>query len=118
MRRNRSTWSAIPLKGKKYVAYHKLFEYLAASYGFKIIAYVEQKPGIPPSAGHIESLIEQMKTARPNGLLTTNFYGKKEAEALSEKTGVKVLTLPADVGSLPGTVDWFSFMDVVLADLN
>lgn len=111
-------WSAIPLKGKKYVAYHKLFEYLAASYGFKIIAYVEQKPGIPPSAGHIESLIEQMKTARPNGLLTTNYYGKKEAEALSAKTGVKVLTLPADVGSLPGTGDWLSFMDVVLADLK
>ena len=44
-------WSGFPLKGKKYVAYHKYFEYLAADFGLKIMAYVEPKPGIPPSAG-------------------------------------------------------------------
>ena len=118
MKEKQKQWSAIPLKGKKYVAYHKLFEYLAASFGFQIIDYVEQKPGIPPSAGHIETLIEDLKRLKPNGLLTTNYYGKKESEVLSAKTGVKVIILPADVGSLPGTDDWFSFMDTVLTDLK
>jgi zinc/manganese transport system substrate-binding protein len=106
------------LVGNRYVAYHKLFEYLAAEYGFKIIAYVEPKPGIPPSAAHIEALIERMKAIKPDGILTTSFYGKRESETIALKTGVKVVTVPADVGSMPGTDDWFSFMDKVLATLH
>jgi zinc/manganese transport system substrate-binding protein len=111
-------WRAASLKGKKFVAYHKLFEYLADEYGFQLVGYVEPKPGIPPSAGHIEKLIEDMKDIKPNGILTTSFYGKKESETLSAKTGVKVIVLPADVGSMPGTDDWFSFMDKILLSLK
>lgn len=111
-------WSAIKLKGKRFVAYHKLFEYLAAEYGFHLVGYVEAKPGIPPSAGHIETLIENMKSNKPDGILTTNFYGKKESESISAKTGVRVITLPADVGNMKGSDDWFSFMDMVMAALR
>lgn len=118
MKERQKEWSAISLKGRTYVAYHKLFEYLASSFGFRIVTYVEQKPGIPPSAGHIEGLIESMKAARPAGILTTSFYGRKEAGSLSAKTGVKAVILPADVGIQPGTDDWFSFMDSVLATLK
>lgn len=106
------------LTGNRYIAYHKLFEYLAAEFGFKIQAYVEPKAGIPPSAAHIEALIERMKATRPDGILTTSFYGKRESETISLKTGVNVVTIPADVGSMPGTDDWFSFMDRVLANLQ
>ena len=61
------------MKGKRYVAYHKLFEYLAADFGFTITAYVEPKPGIPPSAGYIERLIETIRETRPDGILTTPY---------------------------------------------
>lgn len=111
-------WRAASLKGKKFVAYHQLFEYLAEEYGFQLVGYVEPKPGIPPSAGHIEKLIEDMKDNKPNGILTTSFYGKKESESLAAKTGVKVIVLPADVGSMPGTDDWFSFMDKTISSLK
>ena len=40
-------------------------------YGFQIIGYIEPKPGIPPSAAHIESLIEEMKGSKPDGILVT-----------------------------------------------
>ncbi|MBI5185758.1 MAG: zinc ABC transporter substrate-binding protein [Nitrospinae bacterium] len=118
LKERQKKWSAISLKGKKFVAYHKLFEYLASGFGFQITNYVEQKPGIPPSAAHIEGLIEDMKANKPDGILTTAFYGKKEAESISSKTGIKVIVLPADVGSEKGTGDWFAFMDQVLAIVN
>ena len=111
-------WHAVPLKGKMFVAYHKLFEYLADEFGFRLVGYVEPKPGIPPSAGHIEKLIEDMKISKPNGILTTSLYGKKASETLSAKTGVKIIDLPSDVGSMPGTDDWFSFMDKVISSLQ
>jgi zinc/manganese transport system substrate-binding protein len=111
-------WKAVTLKGKKYVAYHHYFEYLANEFGFRIVGYVEPKPGIPPSAGHIEKLIGEMKSDRPDGILVTPSYGLKEAQSLAAKTGVKVIALPQDVGSMKGTDDWFTFMDKVLEALR
>ena len=111
-------WATIRLQGKRFVAYHKLFEYLAADFGLRITGYVEAKPGIPPSASHVEGLIAAMQSNMPDALLTTGFYGGKEAESISARTGVKVITLPADVGALAGTDDWIAFMDQTLTLLQ
>ncbi len=111
-------WHAVPLKGRKYVAYHKYFEYLADEFGFRFIGYLEPKPGIPPSASHIEELIELMKREKPDAILVTPAYGKDEAESLSSKTGVKVIVLPHDVGSMPGTDDLISFWDKIISLLK
>jgi zinc/manganese transport system substrate-binding protein len=111
-------WRTVPFQGKKFIAYHKYFEYLSSEYGFRIIGYIEPKPGIPPSAGHIEGLIETMKRENPTALLVTPAYGMKEAESLSAKTGVKVIVLPHDVGSMDGTGDLISFWDKVITSLK
>jgi zinc/manganese transport system substrate-binding protein len=110
-------WSTLPTKGERFIAYHKLFEYLAADFGFTITAYVEPKPGIPPSAGYIEHLIETIRESRPNGILTTPIYGRKEVDFLAQKTGVRGIVIPHDVGATPGAKDWFSFMDQALSAL-
>jgi zinc/manganese transport system substrate-binding protein len=118
MKEKEKQWHALPLKGKKYIAYHKYFEYIAPEFGVQIVGYMEPKPGIPPSAAHIEELIQFMKNTKPDGILITPVYSLKEAEFLSAKTGVKVIVLPHDVGSMEGTGDWFSFMDKVLTSLK
>jgi zinc/manganese transport system substrate-binding protein len=111
-------WKGVNLKGKKFLAYHKLFAYLERECGFIIVDYIEAKPGIPPSAAHIEHLIEAMKRVKPDGILVTPAHGLKEAESLAAKTGVKVIIIPQDVGSMKGTDDWFAFMDTVIAALK
>lgn len=118
LKEERKQWQVLPLKGKKFVAYHKYFEYLASEFGFQIVGYLEPKPGIPPSARHIEELIQSMRTIKPDGILITPAYGLEEAEALSKKTGVKVIVLSHDVGSLPGTDDLLSFWDKVFTSLK
>jgi zinc/manganese transport system substrate-binding protein len=110
-------WGSIPLRGKKFVAYHRLFEYLAREFGFQIIAYVEPKPGIPPSAGYLTELVELIKRSKPNAILATEANGKKESEALGQKTGMKVIILPHDVGNT-GAQDWFNLMDTIINSLS
>jgi zinc/manganese transport system substrate-binding protein len=117
VRVKRKEWSGIPLKGRRYVAYHKYFEYLAADFGLKIVAYVEPKPGIPPSAGHIERLIGTIRETRTDGILLTPYYGRRETDFLTQKTGVRSIVIPHDVGAMPGANDWFSFMDQTLSAL-
>jgi zinc/manganese transport system substrate-binding protein len=110
-------WSSRPLRGKKFVAHHRLFEYLAREFGFQIISYVEPKPGIPPSAGYLTELVELIKRSKPDAILATEANGKKASEALGKKTNMKVIILPHDVGN-PGAQDWFSLMDTVVNSLS
>jgi zinc/manganese transport system substrate-binding protein len=118
MKEKRKQWAQIPLKGKRFIAYHRFFEYSALEYGFHIAGYVEQKPGIPPSSGHIKKLVDMMKTSKPDAILTTAYYGQREVHALSQKTGVKSIIVPHDVGSAGCVNDWFSLMDAVLNSLQ
>jgi zinc/manganese transport system substrate-binding protein len=111
-------WDRTPLRGKKFIAYHKFFEYLASEYGFEIVGYLEPKPGIPPSANHIEALIDLARRARLDGILTTAYFPRTAPDFLSHKTGVKVIVIPHEVGSTPAAKDWFTLMDLVFAALS
>jgi hypothetical protein len=59
-----------------------------------------------------------MKRERPDAILITPAYGMQEANSLSAKTGVKVIVLPHDVGSLEGTGDLISFWDKIVSLLK
>lgn len=111
-------WHTVLPKGKKYLAYHKYFEYLADEFGFQFIGYLEPKPGIPPSAAHIGELIGLIKTEKPDAVLVTPAIGREEAESLSSKTGIRVIVLPHDTGSMPDTDDLISFWDKVVSLLK
>lgn len=113
-----SRWSAKKIKGKNFIAYHKMFEYLASEFGFTITAYVEPKPGIPAGARSLENLIDIMNRTKLDAILTTPYQSNKEVAFLTEKTGVKNIRLPNDVGSTPASGDWFSFMDSTLSALE
>ena len=56
-----------------------------------------------------------IKETRPAGILTTPIHGRKEVDFLAQKTGVRGVVIPHDVGAMPGATDWFSFMDQTLS---
>lgn len=118
LKEKQKQWQTATLKGKKFVANHEYFEYLAREFGFQFIGYMEPKPGIPPTAAHIEGLMELMKRTNSSGILITPAYNLKDAESLSTKTGVKVIVLPHDVGSMEGADNLISFWDKVVALLK
>lgn len=110
-------WGGYALRGKKFIAHHKDFEYMAHEFGFEIIGYLEPKPGIPPSAAWIEQIINLAKKANPDAILVASHTGTREVVALSQKSGIKHVVLPNDVGAAPASKDWFSFIDEVLKGL-
>jgi zinc/manganese transport system substrate-binding protein len=118
LRGKQPQWATIPLKGKRFVAYHRFFEYLARDFGFEISAYVEPKPGIPPSAAHVETLVALVKQTKVDAILTTSYYGKKKGAFLSEATGVKYVVVPHDVGADDTVRDCVSLIDQALKSLQ
>lgn len=110
-------WQGRALKGKQFVSQHKFFEYLAAEFGFRILGYLEDKPGIPPGSAHVQTLVSSIVKQKPNAILSTSYHDQKVPQFITSKTGVKTIIVPHDVGA-GGSKDWFSLMDAVIKALE
>ncbi|MFZ4857670.1 MAG: metal ABC transporter substrate-binding protein [Desulfuromonadaceae bacterium] len=115
--RKSKEWQGRPLHGKQFVAQHKFFEYLAAEFGFRIVGYLEDKPGIPPSSAHLQALIADIARQKPSAILSTSYHDQKSPQFVSSKTGVPTKVVPHDVGAA-GSTDWFTLMDAVFKTLE
>ncbi len=87
-----------PYRNRKIVTYHKQWLYLSDWLGLSEINYVEDKPGIPPSPRHIESLIQQMRAEQVRVLLNSNLISPAVAERVASQGGAKLVVLPIAVG--------------------
>ncbi|MEN3046205.1 MAG: metal ABC transporter substrate-binding protein [Candidatus Hydrothermales bacterium] len=106
------------LKGKKFVSYHKLYEYTAKRFGFYFVDYIEPNPGIPPSAHHIKNLVDKIKSEGVSLIITSVYYDKKAPQKISELTGVDYVVLPHDINSFDNIKNYFDLMREILNVLN
>lgn len=98
-------------KGKAFVTYHKDYSYFAARFGIRVVDFVEPKPGISPSAKHLEELLTRLKQGDVASILTRPYVEHRSTDYLAERTSVKVLTLPIEVGGAPQATDYFKLFD-------
>lgn len=105
------------LKDKPVIAYHTSFVYLAHAFGFRIVAQVEPKPGIAPSAAHLRALIERIKSERIALLIEEPFYERRSADYLVAQSGIKVAILPQSVGAVPEVKDYPGLFDAIVKRL-
>lgn len=108
---------AAPLKGEKFVAYHTTWSYLANRYGFRIIGYLEPKPGIPPSASHLADLIVRMRQEKVKVIIKEPFYENRIPNMVAQRTGAKVVEICPTVGGEKGTETYPKLMRHILTKL-
>jgi zinc/manganese transport system substrate-binding protein len=108
---------AAPLRGEKFVAYHTTWSYLANRYGFKIVGYLEPKPGIPPSASHLADLILLMRREQVKVILKEPFYENRLPNMVAQRTGAKVVEVCPSVGGEPGTETYPKLLRHILSKL-
>lgn len=104
---------ARPLKGAKVVAYHNSWCYFEKTWGCEIVGFMEPKPGIPPTASHLEELEKVCKQKEAKVVLVTSYEPKAMAEEFAARIGAKVVLLPADVDA-EGTTDFVSFQTTLV----
>jgi zinc/manganese transport system substrate-binding protein len=108
---------AAPLRGEKFVAYHTTWSYLANRYGFRIIGYLEPKPGIPPSASHLADLIVRMRQEKVKVILKEPFYENRIPNMVAQRTGAKVVEICPTVGGEPDTETYPKLLRQILTKL-
>ena len=106
------------LKGANIVVYHNSWAYLLNWLGIQKTASLEPKPGIPPTASHLEKVLEDVKGQNITGIIVAPFESKEAAKWLSDKTGAPVMPLPFTVGGNSQATDLYKLFDNTIATLT
>lgn len=90
---------AAPLRGTRVVAQHSTFAYLWRWLGLEQVADLEPKPGVPPTPGHLQKVLEQVRSAPPRAVVVSAYQDPRGAQWLAQQlgAGVTVLQLPSTV---------------------
>ncbi len=102
------------LKGAKFVSYHDHWPYFAARFGMDYFGTIELKPGIDPTARHIEELIAGMKGAHVPIVVREPQFPEKAPRLIAEQTGATLVTLPIMPGGVPNTDTYIAMMDYIV----
>ncbi len=106
------------LSGLRLVSHHRGFSYLADWLDLDIVATLERKPGIPPSAAHLASLLEQLSPNPPAAVVRTPYANERPSLWLTERLDVTALRLPYTVNEADGPADLFALFDRTLTALE
>ncbi|HEY9023082.1 MAG TPA: zinc ABC transporter substrate-binding protein [Burkholderiaceae bacterium] len=116
---NLARWAAqaAPLKGVAIAAHHKAYAYMEDWLGLQEVAVLEPKPGVEPSASHLEEVLATLKTHPAKMVVYSAYQDPKPDEWLSQNAHVPAVKIPFTVGGTEGAKDLTGLFDDTLARL-
>lgn len=99
------------LKGIAVIEHHKNMEYLLNWLGMKQVGTLEPKPGIEPSAAHLNQLLTQLQTQPAKMVIRAAYQDERAAQWLSERAHIPSVQLPFTVGGNDRAKDLFGLFD-------
>ncbi|MBC7414539.1 MAG: zinc ABC transporter substrate-binding protein [Herminiimonas sp.] len=106
-----------PLKGTPVVEHHKNMEYLLSWAGLRQVGALEPKPGVEPSAAHLNELLGQLQRQPAKMVLRAAYQDGRASEWLSQHARIPAVVLPFTVGGDERAKDLFSLFDDTVARL-
>jgi len=112
-------WSAqaAPLRGTAVVSQHKAFVYLYDWLGIKEVAVLEPKPGVEPSAAHLQGVLAALKGAPAKMVLYAAYQDPRPSEWIAKNAGLAIVKVPFTVGGSDAAKDLFGLFDDTVARL-
>lgn len=81
-------------KGPVVIEYHKEFSYLLDAYSLKSFGSIEEKPGVPPSAGRLAAVSQAAKAAGVRLAIAAPYSPKQQLDRFGELSKIPVVVLP------------------------
>jgi zinc/manganese transport system substrate-binding protein len=91
---------AVPLRGRTVAAQHSTHGYVWHWLGIAQVADLEPRPGMAPTPGHLQRLLQAMRAAPPLAIVVAPYQDPRAARWLAGQLGPRVPLLV-----LPSTVD-------------
>ncbi len=103
-----------PLRGMKIITHHLAWVYMTHWLGLDVVGQLEDKPGIPPTAGHLADLLAGLAEQKVEVIVRASYQSERPSEWLSERSGIPAVVIPHAVGATPGAKDLYSMFDDML----
>lgn len=100
-----------PFKGAKVVVDHNMWRYFLARFGLVQAGSIEERPGIPPTPGHLSKLIALMKEERVKVIIAAPWSDAKLAERVAQEAGARVVPVASAVGAVKGADGYLETID-------
>jgi zinc/manganese transport system substrate-binding protein len=113
------TWKEkmAPFNGTAVITYHSSWIYFAHAFGMKVVGHVEPYPGIPPTARHLQELVDVIRTLKAELLIQEPYYQDKDPDFLARQTGIRVFRFtPSCEGN--GPEDYLNHFDSMVKALT
>lgn len=101
---------AAGLKGKPMIFYHQSWAYFIKRFGVDAVGFIEDRPGIAPTAAHRDALVALIKSKGVKVIEVTSYYDPKIPQLLGQQTGAKVAIVAGDVGGSAAATDYFAYI--------
>jgi zinc/manganese transport system substrate-binding protein len=108
---------AVALEGLSIISYHQVWVYFEASFGIPVTGTIEERPGIPPTPGHLDRLAATAESRGTRVVVSASYYPFSRAEGVAERIGGEAIVLPTQPGE-QDTTDLFSLFDTVFDRLE
>ena len=108
---------ALALGDMTVISYHQVWTYFEAAFGIKVVGTIENKPGIPPSPGHLSKLQAVAEARGTKVVVTAPFYPFSRAEGVAERIKGQAIVLPTQPGE-EGTTDLRSLFDTIFTRIE
>ena len=105
------------LRGKEMACYHKEWAYFSHRYQIECVTFIEAKPGIPPTPGHVQEVIALMRQRKIPVLFASNYFDRKQIEQVAQRTGAKAVIVPENTAGAPGVNTYFDLMNTWVTNL-
>ena len=109
---------SLPLRGRKVVSYHKNWSYFSQVFGLEVVEYMEPKPGIPPSPGHVANVINKMKEQNVKVMLVANYFDIARVRKVADKVGAIAVIVGLAPGGQKEIKTFMDQFDVWIVELN
>ena len=109
--------AALPRRGRKVVSYHKNWGYFTDLVGLEVVDYMEPKPGIPPTPGHLASVIKKMREMKIRVLLAANYFDVGKVAKVAERVGAVPVVIALAPGGQEGMDTFFDQFDIWIHSL-
>jgi ABC-type Zn uptake system ZnuABC Zn-binding protein ZnuA len=81
-------------RGRDVICYHKNWSYLEERFDVDCTAYVESKPGIPPTPRHVRELLELMEQQGVTVVLAANYFDPRKVETVARRGRATAVVVP------------------------
>jgi len=104
-------------RGREMVCYHKEWSYFTRAFGIRCIEFIEPKPGIPPTPGHVAKVISLMRERSVPVLLSTNYFDRQQVRMVASRTGASPVIVPSNVGGGPNAATYIDLVTLWVEEL-